>query len=179
MRQPNEIERGAICLLLGVSVYFLSICLICLPTSPDGYWQRVFFGLIIVAVILGGLFCEAFLRIVRGLVGVVQPKDWTWRHAAGRFVLATVERFMFTIFIGAQIEFSIILPAFFGWIGLKVAANWRRREAALLVNRGELTAIHTTLFGFVFILIGGLIVQGDVDTLNKLPFACLENSRSK
>lgn len=120
------------------------------------------FGLLF-SVVAGGAVTAAFLYALRGVLGLgdkPNPKNRDIKRVPP-WITGTVERLVFTVFIGSGIEAA---PAMIGWLALKLATNWNRDDwnNNPKTRPFAFTALLAGLISMLFAALGGLICKGEL-----------------
>jgi hypothetical protein len=107
-----------------------------------------------VSLLVGQLVTWAFLTWLRKRGGLAEPKQ-----TLPRWVIGTVERLVFTIFV-ALLPTAAITPMF-AWLALKLASNWNHASMEDPDSRTfAMTAVLAGLVSMFFAFIGGVIARG-------------------
>ncbi len=139
-----------------------------IPSCP---WVE---GLLVVSLVAGGVAAGGIVWILRFL-GSVPRFPWSIKLFAFTVSTGLLERLSMTLLTvwnpGAALAFAGV------WIGLKMAANWKRQgrvdashfgpdvpehEKWVRVARGAISALLGSLVSLGFGFLGGLVVDGKV-----------------
>lgn len=111
------------------------------------------------AVIVGGVVTPLFLYTVRGLLGLgSKPKENIKRVPP--WLTGFVERFVFTVLVGLEVAGAA--TAMIGWLGIKLAANWNRKDMENVAQSRpfSFTALLAGLVSLMFAALGGAVASG-------------------
>lgn len=114
------------------------------------------FAVVVGGVVTGGLL--AGLR--RG--ATLGPKPKLKQPRVPAWITGAVERFVFSVLVALNV--SGVAPAMVGWLALKMAANWNRKDLDDNPKaRGfALSALLAGLVSMLFATVGGLICRGEL-----------------
>ena len=112
------------------------------------------------AVVVGGIGTGIFLYTVRGVLGLgAKPEDKRIERVPP-WLTGAVERLVFAVLVGLEIAGTA--PAMMGWLAIKLAANWNRKdmETVMAARPFLFTALLAGLVSMMFAALGGMICCG-------------------